>query len=110
MGLRMQKKPTFLGLMDNYFSILTREFNHTNKVMIFSGIKNLLVALCILIVEFSWKKVFSSHSSLTNWMDVILWELYPAPPADIVCIVEKEIAISPSTIKTSRVVLVHRKV
>lgn len=68
----MQKKPTFLGLMDNYFSILTREFNHTNKIMIFSGIKNLLVALCILIVGFSWRKVFSSHSSLTNGMDVIL--------------------------------------
>lgn len=49
----MQKKITFLGLMDNYFSILNSEFNHTDKVLKFYDIKSLLVVLCILIVTFS---------------------------------------------------------
>jgi len=46
------ERNTYLGLMDNYFSILTREFNHNNKVLTFYDLKNLLVVLCILIVVF----------------------------------------------------------
>lgn len=58
------EKSTFLGLMSNYFAILTREFNHTDKVLKFYSIKNLLIEHCILIVIVSWKNIFRSYNGL----------------------------------------------